>query len=46
MAGAGPGEGLTCYCHGHCPDDKLNGTCVAPPGAPCFAGDIQNNNSK
>jgi len=37
MAGAGPGEGLTCYCHGHCPDDKLNGTCVAPPGAPCFA---------
>ena len=33
------GEGLTCFCLGHCPDNKLNGTCVAPPGAPCFSGD-------
>jgi len=31
------GEGLTCFCLGHCPDNKLNGTCVAPPGAPCFS---------
>lgn len=30
-------QGLTCFCLGHCPDNKLNGTCTAPPGAPCFA---------
>lgn len=29
--------GITCFCLGHCPDDQLNGTCAAPPGAPCFA---------
>jgi len=27
----------TCYCHGHCPNNALNGTCEAPDGAPCFA---------
>jgi len=30
-------RGITCFCLGHCPDDQLNGTCTAPPGAPCFA---------
>jgi len=29
--------GLTCFCLGHCPNNQLNGTCEAPPGAPCFA---------
>ncbi len=32
--------GITCFCLGHCPDDQLNGTCTAPPGAPCFAGNF------
>ncbi len=33
-------RGITCFCLGHCPDDQLNGTCTAPPGAPCFAGNF------
>merc|ERR1719266_171688 len=32
-----PTMATTCYCHGHCPNNALNGTCEAPPGAPCFA---------
>ena len=31
-------EGITCFCLGHCPGNELNGTCTAPPGAPCFSG--------
>ena len=34
---------ITCFCLGHCPGNQLNGTCTAPPGAPCFSGD---HNSK
>merc|ERR1719356_892112 len=30
-------EGITCFCLGHCPNNALNGTCQAPPGAPCFS---------
>jgi len=30
-------EGITCFCLGHCPGNELNGTCTAPPGAPCFS---------
>ena len=29
---------ITCFCLGHCPGNQLNGTCTAPPGAPCFSG--------
>merc|ERR1712106_41845 len=32
-----PTEGITCFCLGHCPNNALNGTCQAPPGAPCFS---------
>lgn len=28
---------MLCYCQGICPDGARNGTCVAPPGAGCFA---------
>merc|ERR1712088_1001506 len=28
---------ITCFCLGHCPGNQLNGTCTAPPGAPCFS---------
>ncbi|XP_059472287.1 bone morphogenetic protein receptor type-1B [Neocloeon triangulifer] len=28
---------LTCYCQGHCPDHKPNGTCEAEPNSRCFA---------
>jgi len=30
-------QGITCFCLGHCPNNLLNGTCQAPPGAPCFS---------
>ena len=29
---------IKCFCLGHCPDNQLNGTCIAPQGAPCFSG--------
>lgn len=29
--------GITCYCDGHCPDDRQNGTCEAKPGGHCFS---------
>jgi len=32
-----PVESIVCFCLGHCPDNQLNGTCLAPPGAPCFS---------
>lgn len=28
---------LTCYCDGHCPDDRQNGTCETRPGGQCFS---------
>lgn len=31
------GEGMLCYCDGHCPGGQQNGTCVARPGSQCFA---------
>ena len=31
------GNGLTCYCQGHCPNDNFNGTCEARPFSQCFA---------
>lgn len=30
-------SGITCYCDGHCPDDKQNGTCEGRPGSQCFS---------
>jgi bone morphogenetic protein receptor type-1B len=30
-------NGVECYCDGHCPDDKPNGTCVGQPGSQCFS---------
>lgn len=33
-----PGEDLLrCFCLGHCPDGRHNGTCVARPQAKCFS---------
>lgn len=32
-----PVSSILCFCLGHCPDNQLNGTCQAPPGAPCFS---------
>jgi len=29
--------GVECYCDGHCPDNKPNGTCVGQPGSQCFS---------
>lgn len=29
--------GITCYCEGHCPDDRQNGTCEGRPGGHCFS---------
>ena len=29
--------GMYCYCQGMCPNGEANGTCLAPPGAGCFA---------
>ncbi|XP_003491200.1 bone morphogenetic protein receptor type-1B isoform X1 [Bombus impatiens] len=29
--------GITCYCEGHCPDDRENGTCEGRPGGHCFS---------
>ncbi|XP_066596963.1 bone morphogenetic protein receptor type-1B-like [Prorops nasuta] len=29
--------GLTCYCEGHCRDERQNGTCEGPPGGYCFS---------
>lgn len=26
-----------CYCEGHCPDDRPNGTCEIRPGGQCFS---------
>ena len=40
---SGESEATTCYCHGHCPNNALNGTCEAPAGAPCFAGKPDGN---
>ena len=34
----GGSRAITCFCLGHCPGNELNGTCTAPPGAPCFSG--------
>ncbi|XP_014257195.1 bone morphogenetic protein receptor type-1B isoform X2 [Cimex lectularius] len=31
------GQGMLCYCDGHCPGDEQNGTCLAKPGSQCFA---------
>lgn len=31
------GNGLTCYCQGHCLNDNFNGTCEARPFSQCFA---------
>jgi len=28
---------ILCYCQGHCPDGSHNGTCIARPGAYCYA---------
>ncbi|XP_014204565.1 bone morphogenetic protein receptor type-1B isoform X2 [Copidosoma floridanum] len=28
---------LKCYCDGHCPDEKQNGTCEVPAGGYCFS---------
>ncbi|KAJ9592925.1 hypothetical protein L9F63_015430, partial [Diploptera punctata] len=28
---------VVCYCDGHCPDDKPNGTCIGQPGSHCFS---------
>lgn len=28
---------MECYCDGHCPDNKPNGTCVGQPGSQCFS---------
>merc|ERR1711936_27947 len=33
----GGSRAITCFCLGHCPGNELNGTCTAPPGAPCFS---------
>ncbi|EFN77530.1 bone morphogenetic protein receptor type-1B [Harpegnathos saltator] len=30
-------SGITCYCEGHCPGDKQNGTCEGRPGSQCFS---------
>lgn len=30
-------SGITCYCEGHCPDDRQNGTCEGRPGSQCFS---------
>ncbi|XP_055714034.1 bone morphogenetic protein receptor type-1B isoform X2 [Phlebotomus papatasi] len=30
-------KALQCYCEGHCPDLKSNGTCEARPGGSCFS---------
>ncbi|KAF4516935.1 hypothetical protein B566_EDAN008024 [Ephemera danica] len=30
-------HGLTCYCRGHCPQNKPSGTCEAKPDSQCFA---------
>lgn len=30
-------NGVECYCDGHCPDGKPNGTCVGQPGSQCFS---------
>lgn len=30
-------EGILCYCQSHCPEDRVNGTCEAPPGAQCYS---------
>lgn len=29
--------GITCYCEGHCPDNRQNGTCEGRPGGYCFS---------
>ncbi|KAK0175329.1 hypothetical protein PV327_009086 [Microctonus hyperodae] len=29
--------GITCYCEGHCPDDRQNGTCEGRSGGFCFS---------
>jgi len=36
MMMSGEVGGIICFCLGHCPGNQLNGTCEAPPGAPCF----------
>ncbi len=28
---------MLCFCQNHCPSGEANGTCVARPGARCFA---------
>lgn len=28
---------MRCYCHGHCPGEQENGTCVTQEGGTCFA---------
>ncbi|XP_001601240.4 bone morphogenetic protein receptor type-1B [Nasonia vitripennis] len=28
---------ITCYCDGHCPDGRQNGTCETRPGGHCFS---------
>ncbi|XP_055684863.1 bone morphogenetic protein receptor type-1B isoform X1 [Lutzomyia longipalpis] len=30
-------KALQCYCEGHCPDLRSNGTCEARPGGSCFS---------
>ncbi|KAJ4438637.1 hypothetical protein ANN_14584, partial [Periplaneta americana] len=30
-------SGVECFCDGHCPDNKPNGTCVGQPGSQCFS---------
>lgn len=32
---------MTCYCEGHCPDDRPNGTCEGKPGGYCFSAVVE-----